>query len=54
MNKEEIIGQTINEYEKLQRIIRAADPRKEAEAQKRFVEAKLQAFGVVTEKLEEE
>lgn len=52
MNKEEIIGQAINEYEKLRRIIRAEDPRKEAEDQKRFVEAKLQAFGVVTEKLE--
>jgi len=52
MTKEEIINQIIEEYAKLQRIINAEDPKKEAMTQKRFVEAKLQAFGVVTEKLE--
>lgn len=52
MTKEEMISQIIEEYAKLQRIIKADDPKKEAMDQKRYVEAKLQAFGVVTEKLE--
>lgn len=52
MTKEEIINQIIEEYAKLQRIIKADDPKKEAMNQKRYVEAKLQAFGIVTEKLE--
>ena len=52
MNDKEIINQAIEEYAKLQRIIESSDPKKEAKNQKRFVEAKLQAFGVVTEKLE--
>lgn len=54
MSKEELLDRALEDYAKLQRIIRAEDPRKEAEAQKRLVEAKLQAFGVVTEKLEDE
>ena len=52
MTKEEMINQVIEEYAKLQRIIESSDPKKEALNQKRFVEAKLQAFGIVTEKLE--
>lgn len=54
MTKEELLERALEDYAKLQRIISAADPRKEAEHQKRFIEAKLQAFGVVTEKLEDE
>lgn len=54
MTKEEMISQVIEEYAKLQRIIESDDPKKEAKIQKRFVEAKLQAFGIVTEKLEGE
>lgn len=52
MNDKEIINQTIEEYTKLQRIMKSDNPRKEMENQKRILEAKLQAFGVVTEKLE--
>ena len=52
MAKEELLERALEDYEKLQRIISAEDPKKEAERQKRFIEAKLQAFGVVTEKLE--
>lgn len=47
-----LISRTIDEYVRLQYIIRAEDPRKEAEYQKRVLEVKLQAMGVVTEKLE--
>lgn len=54
MIKEELLERALEDYAKLQRIIAADDPRKEAERQKRFIEAKLQAFGVVTEKLEDE
>lgn len=50
----ELICRTIDEYVRLQYIIRAEDPRKEAEYQKRILKAKLQAFGIVTEKLEGE
>ena len=50
--KEELVNQIIEEYTKIQRIIKAADQQKEIENQKRILEAKLQAFGVVTEKLE--
>ena len=52
MSDKEIVDKTIEEYTKLQRIMKAADPRKEMENQKRILEVKLQAFGVVTEKLE--
>ncbi|WP_160665646.1 hypothetical protein [Colidextribacter sp. OB.20] len=52
MSKEEIINQLIEEYTKIQRIMKAPDQKKEIENQKRILEAKLQAFGVVTEKLE--
>lgn len=52
MIREEIINQLIEEYTKIQRIILAPDQQKEIENQKRILEAKLQAFGVVTEKLE--
>lgn len=54
MTKEELLDRALEDFAKLQRIIQAADPRKEAENQKRLVEAKLQAFGIVTEKLEGE
>lgn len=52
MNDAEVISQTIEEYAKLQRIMKAADPKKEIAIQQRILEAKLQAFGVVTEKLD--
>lgn len=52
MNDKEMINQTIEEYAKLRRIIKAADPKKEIAIQQRILEAKLQAFGVVTEKLD--
>ena len=52
MSDKEIIDKTIEDYTRLQRIMKSPDPRKEIKNQKRFVEAKLQAFGVVTEKLE--
>lgn len=52
MTKEEVINQIIEEYTKIQRIIKAPDQQKEIENQRRILEAKLQAFGVVTEKLE--
>lgn len=52
MTKEEMINQIIEEYTKIQRIIKAPDQQKEIENQRRILEAKLQAFGVVTEKLE--
>ena len=54
MTKEEMINQVIEEYAKLQRIIESSDPKKEALNQKRYVEAKLQALGIVTEKLDAE
>ena len=52
MIKEEMINQIIEEHTKIQRIIKAPDQQKEIEDQRRILEAKLQAFGVVTEKLE--
>lgn len=52
MNDKELINQTIDEYAKLRRIIRAADPMKEIAIQQRILEAKLQAFGVVTDKID--
>ena len=52
MTREGMINQVIEEYAKLQRIINAEDPKKEAMNQKHYAEAKLQAFGIVTEKLE--
>ena len=52
MNDSELIDITIDRYTDLQRIMKAADPQKEMENQKRILKAKLQAFGVVTEKLE--
>ena len=51
MTKEELIAQTVEKYTNLQRIMKAADPRKEMENQKRVLEVMLQAMGVVTEKL---
>ena len=51
MNDKELIDRALEDYAKLQRIITADDPRAEAMDQKRIVEAKLQAYGVVTEKL---
>lgn len=52
MTETELIAQTIERYTDLQRIMKAADPQKEMENQKRILEVKLQAMGVVTEKLE--
>lgn len=52
MTEAELIAQTIERYTDLQRIMKAADPQKEMENQKRILEVKLQAMGVVTEKLE--
>lgn len=52
MSDRELIDKTIEKYTDLQRIMKAADPQKEMENQKRILEAKLQAFGVMTEKLE--
>lgn len=52
MTETELITQTIERYTDLQRIMKAADPQKEMENQKRVLEVKLQAMGVVTEKLE--
>lgn len=52
MTETELITQTIERYTDLQRIMKAADPQKEMENQKRILEVKLQAMGVVTEKLE--
>ena len=52
MSDKEIIDKTIEDYTRLQRIMKSPDPRKEMENQKRILEVKLQAFGVVTEKLE--
>ena len=39
----------IDEYTDLQRIIAAADPKKEAEYQLKIVKVKLQAFNISTE-----
>lgn len=47
-----LITLTIERYTDLQRIMKAADPQKEMEDQKRILEVKLQAMGIVTEKLE--
>ena len=52
VTKEELLDRALEDFAKLLRIINADDPRKEAENQKRILEAKLQAFGVVTKKLE--
>ena len=52
MTETELIALTIERYTDLQRIMKAADPQKEMENQKRILEVKLQARGVVTEKLE--
>ena len=52
MSDKEIIDKTIEDYARLQRIIKASDPKTEIENQKRILEAKLQAFGIATEKLE--
>ena len=52
MSEKELIAQTIEKYTNLQRIMKAADPQKEMENQKRILEVMLQAMGVVTEKLE--
>ena len=52
VTKEELLDRALEDFAKLQRIINADDPRKEAENQKRILEAKLQAFGVATKKLE--
>ena len=52
MTETELIAQTIERYTDLQRIMKAADPKKEIKNQKRILEVKLQAMGVVTENLE--
>ena len=52
MPEKELIAQTIEKYTNLQRIMKAADPQKEMENQKRILEVMLQAMGIVTEKLE--
>ena len=52
MSEKELIAQTIEKYTNLQRIMKASDPQKEMENQKRILEVMLQAMGVVTEKLE--
>ena len=51
MNDKELMEKLIQQYTVLQRIITAADPRKEAEYQSKVVKAKLEAFSVVTEDL---
>lgn len=52
MSDKELIREMINKYSDLQRIEKAADPQKEIANQKRFLEAQLQAFGIVTEDLQ--
>ncbi len=52
MTDKELIAQTIERYTALQRIMKADDPQKEMENQKRILEVMLQAMGIVTEKLE--
>ena len=52
MTETELIAQTIERYTDLQRIMKAADPQNEIKNQKRILEVKLQAMGVVTENLE--
>ena len=52
MTDNELIAQTIERYTALQRIMKADDPQKEMENQKRILEVMLQAMGIVTEKLE--
>ena len=52
MTETELIAQTIERYTDLQRIMKAADTQKEIKNQKRILEVKLQAMGVVTENLE--
>ena len=52
MSDREIIERLIEKYTDLQRIMKASDPQKEMENQKRIMEAKLQAFGIVTEDLQ--
>lgn len=49
MSDRELINKTLEQYADLQRIEKAADPQKEIANQKRLLEAKLQAFGIVTE-----
>ena len=52
MTDKELIAQTIERYTALQQIMKADDPQKEMENQKRILEVMLQAMGIVTEKLE--
>lgn len=52
MTREELIAQTVEKYTNLLRIMKASDPQKEMENQKRALEVMLQALGIVTEKLE--
>lgn len=52
MSDREPITKTIEQYADLQRIEKASDLQKEIENQKRILEAKLQAFGIVTDKIQ--
>lgn len=49
MSDGELIKELVDQYANLQRIENAADPQQEIADQKRILEAKLQAFGIVTE-----
>lgn len=51
MSDKELVKEMIDKYTDLQRIEIADDPRKEVENQKRVLEAKLHAFGIVTDEI---
>ena len=53
MTEKEQIANYIDNYQNLQRIMTAEDPKKELQFQMKFVKAKLEAMGVPTENLEE-
>lgn len=52
MNEKEMINNLIDNYASLQRIKKAADTQKEVEYQERLLKAKLESFGIITERLE--
>ena len=51
MTKEEQVSLLISQYMNVQRVIKAQDKEKELANQQREIAAKLEAMGVVTEKL---
>lgn len=52
MNQNDYVGNLIDWYTNLQRILTNDDPKSEAEYQLKMVKAKLEACGIVTSKLD--